>query len=115
MSAYGITLTVLATGLAEAVAKDELPDNGGFDLSAGLFGQNVSAWLRSVAEELAAAQAREQLLRSTLEKIANWNQHSVEFAADVGSVGVRDMYRGIAYATLALHDEAVREKNHDDQ
>jgi len=56
MSAYGMTLTVLCTGLAEAVLKDEAPEVGGFDLSAGLFGPNVSAWLRDVAQELRAAE-----------------------------------------------------------
>lgn len=56
-------LTVLATGLAEAVAKDEaeardetLSDRG-FDLSAGLFGRHVSAWLREVAEASAPSEA----------------------------------------------------------
>ncbi len=52
MSAYGMTLTVLCIGLAEAVAKDEAPAEGGFDLSAGMFGSHVSAWLRSVAAQL---------------------------------------------------------------
>jgi hypothetical protein len=52
MSAYGMILTVLCTNLAEAVAKDEAPEVGGFDLSAGMFGPNVSEWLRGVAVEL---------------------------------------------------------------
>lgn len=52
MSTYGITVTILATQLAEAVLKDEQPEEGGFDLSAGLFGTNVSNWIRSVANEL---------------------------------------------------------------
>lgn len=52
MSAYGMTLTVLCTTLAEAVAKDEDPSAGGFDLSAGLFGPNVSQWLRETAAEI---------------------------------------------------------------
>jgi hypothetical protein len=57
MSEKGMTLTVLATGLAEAVAKDEKeiadghPDCG-FDLSAGMFGAHVSVWLREVAAAL---------------------------------------------------------------
>jgi len=51
MSTYGITVTILATGLAKAVLEDEA--NGeGFDLSAGLFGENVSEWIREVAAEL---------------------------------------------------------------
>jgi hypothetical protein len=58
MSERGMTLTVLATGLAEAVNKDEEevraghPDCG-FDLSAGMFGTHVSAWLREVADAMA--------------------------------------------------------------
>ena len=47
-----MALTVLATELAEAVEKDEKPEEGGFDMSAGLFGRNVSDWLRKVAAEL---------------------------------------------------------------
>lgn len=48
-------LSTLAIGLAEAVVKDEHPDSGGFDLSAGMFGPAVSEWLRSVAQQLATA------------------------------------------------------------
>lgn len=51
MSEGGLTLTVLATELAQAVAKDEAEPTG-FDLSAGVFGIHVSAWLRSVRDEL---------------------------------------------------------------
>jgi hypothetical protein len=47
-----MALTVLATQLAEAVAKDETPEGGGCDLSAGMFGPNVSQWLREVADAL---------------------------------------------------------------
>jgi hypothetical protein len=60
MSALGLTITVLATGLAEAVAKDDQdiadgkPDCG-YDLSAGMFGPHVSAWLREVAATLCEA------------------------------------------------------------
>lgn len=57
MSTYGMILTVLCTELATAVAEDEKPDNDGFDLSAGMFGPNVSAWLRKVAEELVSAKS----------------------------------------------------------
>lgn len=52
MSAYGMTVTVLATGLADAYRKDEAPEVGGFDISAGLFGPNVSDWVREVAKEI---------------------------------------------------------------
>lgn len=47
-----MTLTVLCSELAEAVAKDEQPENGGCDLSAGMFGPFVSEWLRKVAAEI---------------------------------------------------------------
>ena len=50
MSAHGMTVTILATELAAAVAKDERPEAGGFDLSAGMFGTAVSEWIRKVAE-----------------------------------------------------------------
>jgi len=56
MSTLGITKTVLATGLAEAVLKDEAPEVGGFDLSGGMFGPHVSKWIHGVAEELEARQ-----------------------------------------------------------
>lgn len=46
------TLKTLATQLAEAVLKDEAPEEGGFDLSAGLFGRHVSEWLQEVAKKL---------------------------------------------------------------
>lgn len=52
MSAYGVTVTILATQLAEAVLKDESPEEGGFDLSAGMFGRHVSDWIRATAKEL---------------------------------------------------------------
>lgn len=50
-----MALTVLCTGLAEAVRKDEAPEVGGFDLSAGMFGPHVSDWLRSMAAEVPGA------------------------------------------------------------
>ena len=59
MSKYGMTITVLATTLAEAVSKDEEPDQGGFDLSAGLFGEHVSEWLRDVAKHLSSEKIKE--------------------------------------------------------
>jgi len=52
MSNYAITVTVLATQLAEAVSKDGDPEEGGFDLSAGMFGRHVSNWIRATAKEL---------------------------------------------------------------
>lgn len=59
MSAYGLTVTLLASQLADAVAKDEAPEEGGFDLSAGLFGTHVSAWIREIAHELDAPRNRD--------------------------------------------------------
>ncbi len=58
MSTYGITVTILATKLAEAVLADEAPEEGGFDLSAGMFGVNVSKWLRETACEFDASKNR---------------------------------------------------------
>ncbi len=51
MSKRGMIVTVLATGLSKAVEADEANEDG-FDLSAGMFGINVSNWIREVAEEL---------------------------------------------------------------
>ena len=51
MSAKGMISTVLATGLAEAVAAD-INEGSSFDLAAGTFGPNVSNWLRELAEHL---------------------------------------------------------------
>lgn len=50
MSAYGVTLTVLATQLIEAVAADE--DDEGIDISAGIIGKHTAEWLRDVAETI---------------------------------------------------------------
>lgn len=52
MSIYGATVTILATQLAEAVAKDEPLEEGGFDLSAGMFGRHVSNWILATARQL---------------------------------------------------------------
>lgn len=46
------TVMVLAGALAGAVLKDEAPEEGGFDLSAGMFGAHCSEWLRRVAAEI---------------------------------------------------------------
>jgi len=42
----------LAKELAEAALKDEAPGGTGSDLSAGLFGEHVSNWLRKTARAL---------------------------------------------------------------
>jgi len=49
---FGVTVTVLATGLAEAFQKDNSIQPGGFDVASGKFGPGVTAWVREVAEEL---------------------------------------------------------------
>jgi hypothetical protein len=57
MSAQGMMVTVLATQIAEAVAKDELPENGGCDVSAGLFGPHLSELVRGLVAQMQAAQS----------------------------------------------------------
>lgn len=59
MSKYGATLTVLATGLIEATVKDE---SEGFDIGAGLFGENQSEWLRKTAEEISGEKCESDLI-----------------------------------------------------
>lgn len=46
----------LAKDLSNAIAADEL-NNEGFDLSAGLFGVNVSAFIRRIADEILTSQS----------------------------------------------------------
>jgi hypothetical protein len=46
------TLKALAEGLAAAYDQDEQPESEGHDISAGMFGPNVSAWLKSVAAQI---------------------------------------------------------------
>lgn len=43
----------LAGELVDAYLKDEDPEVGGFDISAGMFGPNVSDWLYSMADRIA--------------------------------------------------------------
>lgn len=54
MGSKKLLTTLLATGLAQAVAQDEKAE--GFDLSAGMFGPAVSEWLRSTAVVIHEAQ-----------------------------------------------------------
>jgi len=67
MSSYKTTLTVLATQLCDAVLQDEAPGEGGFDLSAGLFGNAVSEWLLQTARELDDRAAEIAKLKSNKE------------------------------------------------
>lgn len=53
MSAKRMALTVLATELAAAVVQDETPASK-WDLGAGMYGPNVSAWLHGVANSVDA-------------------------------------------------------------
>lgn len=54
MSERNALICILATGLVKAVAADER-DTDGFNLSAGRFGPNVSAWIRGIALEFELA------------------------------------------------------------
>jgi hypothetical protein len=53
MSSIGMTRTVLATGLSEAIAKDN-PHNYGQPSPLGNHGPAVQKWLREVAQEFNA-------------------------------------------------------------
>lgn len=89
MSVQGITMTILATQLAEAVAKDDaeakdesLPDRG-HDIGAGLFGVHVSNWIRALAREIGemgAAPARDAedaaMLRFLIDACGHWQDGS---------------------------------------
>lgn len=52
MSTLGITQTVIATEIVKAVAADETPENGGCDISAGMFGPALSQWIREIAKHI---------------------------------------------------------------
>lgn len=54
MSARGMIVQVLVSGLCEAVRKDE--ESEGIDISAGLLGPHTSEWIRGVADEIVAPQ-----------------------------------------------------------
>lgn len=75
MSAQGMTLTVLATGLQQALEKDVATGRIGF--VAKEFGPNVQAWLREIAEKVTPAP----------------QQGTVEFTGDA-----RKLAQGIAAA-----------------
>lgn len=50
MSARGAMITVLATGLSNAIRADEAGD--GHDIGAGVFGTAVSAWIRDTVDQI---------------------------------------------------------------
>ena len=72
----------LAMGLSVAVERDEAPEEGGFDLSAGLYGTHVSVWLRRLATDSRNARLRqERLLRAAQAALRYLHTH--DQAADV--------------------------------
>lgn len=52
MGTLGATETIIATEICNAVAADETPENGGCDLSAGMFGPALSQWVRDTAKHI---------------------------------------------------------------
>jgi len=72
----------LARGLSSAVERDEAPTEGGFDMSAGMYGAHVSLWLRRRATDTLNARLRqERLLRAA--RAALRYLHARDQAADV--------------------------------
>ena len=72
----------LARGLSNAGERDEAPEEGGFDMSAGLYGAHVSLWLRRLATDaLNARLSQERLLRAA--QAALRYLHTRDQAADV--------------------------------
>ena len=72
----------LVRGLSSAVDRDEAPEEGGFDMSAGLYGEHVSLWLRRLATDALNARLRqERLLRAA--QAALRYLHTRDQAADV--------------------------------
>ncbi len=57
MSAHGITSTILATGLAEAIQKDGAAAHILQDDGKTKFGPAVTMWIKEVAQELQKAKA----------------------------------------------------------
>jgi hypothetical protein len=79
------TTTVLATELAAAALKDDAPEHGGHDISAGMYGPNVSAWLRALSEELCKPPADELALRDRFAIAAMRHMDWVDFAPDLNA------------------------------
>ena len=52
MSAHGMTKTILATELANAVRKDDAVGHPPFEIGHGRFGPAVTEWIGTVAQEL---------------------------------------------------------------
>ena len=56
-------------------------------------------------KQLAAALAACKLKDEALDKITQWDSHSIAFAVDYGSSGVQDRYRQVAREALAIHPD----------
>ena len=88
MSQVGMITTVIATNIAEAVAKDE--KNEGCDISAGLFGIELSKVVRDLAQEY--------LIISHIEKLKEKAEHLVN-ACSLHGIGdideVEEMFKVI--------------------
>jgi hypothetical protein len=56
-------------------------------------------------DRIADLAADNQRLREALEQIAGWQSHTLPFAVDFGSNGVRDFYRNIARDALSTNGE----------
>ena len=50
----------LVSQLCDAIFEDEKPEIGGFDISAGLFGPNLSNWIRKLSKEIAELQENQK-------------------------------------------------------
>jgi hypothetical protein len=74
MSQLGMITTVIATNIAEAVEKDE--NNEGCDISAGLFGVELSKVVRELAQEC--------LILSHVEALKDKAQHLINACAHHG-------------------------------
>lgn len=106
MSSLGITLTVLATGLAEAYAKDEAEakdpsvEDRGFDISAGMFGPHVSGWLREVATATQGGSppaAAVEILRSDNERMRDLLDRRP--AVNAGLASAYTVWNGLVYTS----------------
>lgn len=97
MSIAGLSATVLAGQLAEAVAKDELPENGGCDVSAGMYGPHASQVLRDVAKNIATLIAERNAYKWGYEEL---KKHIAATDSDVVAIDLNgEIQARIAEAT----------------
>lgn len=66
-----------------------------------LCGTVIAKGMQGILEEVCRIQSERDELSAALKRIADWNEHTTEFAVDYGSNGVRDHYRQVARAALA--------------